>query len=114
MISLEKLRELGIEVKEWREVYERPGRDPFAKEAEYRVSDVFWGKFHLRNDGDLYVLVISKIPFNWKERLKDMKLKGEVVDAAGGVMWIKEEEEWLEQDFKTLRDYLEKVKGERK
>ncbi|BCU68997.1 succinate dehydrogenase [Stygiolobus caldivivus] len=102
---------LGAKVtKGWYPVSERPGKEPFAKELEYSFGN-FWGKVHLRNDGDLYIHVISKDVFNWKDKVKDLKLKGEIVDAAGGLMWIKEEDEKsLEEDLKYLSSYLSSVK----
>lgn len=103
---------LGAKItKGWYPVSERPGRPPFGKEFEYSF-DLFWGKVHLRNDGDLYVHVISKDVFNWKDRVKDLKLKGEIVDAAGGLMWIKENDlQSLEDDLKFLMTYLSSVKA---
>ncbi|MEM3195444.1 MAG: succinate dehydrogenase [Metallosphaera sp.] len=106
------LSPIGGELSDWRDVSERPGKEPFAKEAEYKVNDIFWGKLHKRNTGELYVLIISKIPFNWKERVKDLKLKGEVVDAAGGIMWIRTEESNLLEDLASVRDYLVKIKSQ--
>ncbi|AWR98849.1 hypothetical protein [Metallosphaera hakonensis] len=109
MIEISKI---GGEMGAWREVSERPGKEPFAKEAEYKVQDLFWGKIHLRNTGELYVLVISKIPFNWKEKLKDLKLHGEVVDAAGGIMWIRTDEPHAIDDMSTIKDFLLKIKSD--
>ncbi|QKR00490.1 succinate dehydrogenase [Metallosphaera tengchongensis] len=111
---IQDLKSISGDLGPWRDVSERPGKEAFAKEAEYKVQDLFWGKLHLRNTGDLYVLVISKIPFNWKERVKDLKIKGEVVDAAGGIMWIKTDESNLLNDLKEVKDLLEKLKSEKK
>ncbi|ABP94849.1 MULTISPECIES: hypothetical protein [Metallosphaera] len=111
---IQDLSSIGGELGPWREVSERPGKEPFAKEAEYKVNDLFWGKFHLRNTGELYVLVISKIPFNWKERVKELHLNGEVVDAAGGIMWIATDEKHVESDLRTIKEYLVKIKDSSK
>ncbi|MDT7875212.1 MAG: succinate dehydrogenase [Sulfolobaceae archaeon] len=98
--------------KGWYSVSERPGRPPFAKELEYTVGDLYWGKVHLRNDGEIYVLVISKDVFNWKDRVKDLKVNGEIVDAAGGLMWLREEDEKnLESDLRYLIQYLNSVRS---
>jgi len=100
----------GKITKGWYTVSERPDKPPFAKEFEYSFGN-FWGKVHLRNEGDLYVYIITKDIFNWKDRVKDLKLRGEIVDAAGGLMWIKEENEKnLEEDLKYLQSYLSSVK----
>ncbi|EWG07850.1 MAG: succinate dehydrogenase subunit D [Candidatus Aramenus sulfurataquae] len=105
------LKSAGAEVGQWKEVSERPGRAPFAKELEYKVQDLMWGKVHLRLTGEIYVHVISKLPFNWKDRLKELKLSGEVVDAAGGLMWLQEQSPTdLLKDLEFLRDYLFKLK----
>ncbi|BCS92832.1 succinate dehydrogenase [Metallosphaera javensis (ex Sakai et al. 2022)] len=111
---IQDISKLGGEMGPWKDVSERPGKEPFAKEAEYKVDDLFWGKFHLRNTGELYVLVISKIPFNWKERVKDLKIYGEVVDAAGGIMWIATDEAHIESDLNAIKEYLMKIKDSSK
>ncbi|AAY80340.1 hypothetical protein [Sulfolobus acidocaldarius] len=107
------ITKIGGDVKRnWYPVSERPGKEPFAKEIEYTVGDLYSGKIHLRNEGDIYVFVVSKYVFNWKEKTKDLKIKGELIDAAGGLMWIKEEnEKSLEEDMKFLRDYVNSAKS---
>ena len=101
------------ELGEEKPVFERPGKNQFAKEIEYRVDDLFWGKIHIRNSGKIYMLVTSKIPFNWKPLVKDLKLKGTVVDSAGGFLWILEKEEYINDDVKFLKDYLNKMKNKK-
>lgn len=96
----------GSITKGWYPVSERPEKPPFAKELEYKVDDIFWGKFHLRNEGDLYVLIISKDVFNWKDKTSQLKVKGEIEDAAGGLLWLKEDENTLEEDLKFIKEYL--------
>ncbi len=103
---------VGGQLKGWKEVSERPGKAPFAKESEYEIPNLITGKVHLRNNGDLYVFVVSKDVFNWKNRVKDLKLKGDVVDAAGGMIWISEtNEKNLLDDLKYLRSFLENLKA---
>lgn len=110
---VDSLRKLGASVGNWYEVSERPGRPPFAKELEYKIGDLMWGKVHLRLDGDLYVHIISKIPFNWKDRINDIsKIKGSIEDAAGGLLWIKTDVENLYNDINLIKEYLEKLKSE--
>jgi len=109
---VEALKKLGATVGNWYEVSERLGRPPFGKEVEYKIGDIMWGKVHLRLDGDLYVHIISKIPFNWKDRVKDLKIKGSIEDAAGGLMWIKTTPEDMYSDLEFIRNYLEKIKNE--
>jgi len=96
----------GTITKGWYPVSERPERPPFAKEIEYQIEDLFWGKVHLRNEGDIYVLVISKDVFNWKDRISQLKLNGEIEDAAGGLMWLRESIDTLESDLQYIKDYL--------
>ncbi|AAT43583.1 hypothetical protein [Picrophilus oshimae] len=104
----------GAELGEEKPVSERPGGKPFAREIDYRVGDLFWGKIHIRNSGKMYMLVTSKIPFNWKPLVKDLKLKGKVVDSAGGFLWVQEDEKYINDDVKFLKDYLEKMKNSKK
>ncbi|BBG25408.1 hypothetical protein [Sulfuracidifex tepidarius] len=107
----EVISSIGGQLKGWKEVSERPGKAPFAKESEYEIPNLITGKIHLRNNGDLYVFVVSKDVFNWKNRVKELKLKGEVVDAAGGMMWITENrKEDLLDDLKYLRNFLENLR----
>ncbi|MEM0016313.1 MAG: succinate dehydrogenase [Saccharolobus sp.] len=104
----------GGKIEDWISVSERPGKEPFAIEANYSINGYFWGKIHIRNEGDLYVLIISKDVFNWKQRIKDLKLSGEVVDAVGGLMWISEPStQSLEKDFKYLKSYIESLKKQK-
>ncbi|ARM75156.1 succinate dehydrogenase [Acidianus manzaensis] len=105
-----QLKKLGATTGSWYEVSERPGKPPFAKELEYKLGDIMWGKIHLRLDGDLYVHIISKIPFNWKDRVKDLKIKGNIEDSAGGLLWIKTTKEDLYNDLSFIKDYLQKIK----
>jgi len=115
-LNIEKISDiitsLGGKVKGWKDVSERPGATPFAKETEYEFPGIFSGKIHVRNTGDLYVFVISKDVFNWKNKIKELKIKGEVVDAAGGMMWLSEiDENSLEDDLKYLKSYLNELKS---
>lgn len=100
----------GTITKGWYAVSERPGKEPFAKEIEYKIGDIFWGKIHVRNEGDIYMLVISKDVFNWKDKIVQLKIKGEIEDAAGGLLWLRETLETLEDDLKYIRDYLSSLK----
>ncbi len=109
---VDSLKKLGATVGNWYEVSERPGKPPFGKEVEYKIGDIMWGKVHLRLDGDLYIYIISKIPFNWKDRVKDLKIKGSIEDAAGGLMWIKTSIENVYEDLDFIKNYLEKIKKE--
>ncbi len=102
------IKSVGGEVGEWVQVSERPGREPFGREVEFRVGNLMWGKVHVRKEGDIYLLVISNKVFNWKDRVKDLKLKGEIVDAVGGMLWLKEGQE-LEEDLKWIKGYLESL-----
>ncbi|BDB98912.1 MAG: succinate dehydrogenase [Saccharolobus sp.] len=107
------IESLGGRVEEWYNVSERPGREPFAKEANYSF-DYFWGKIHLRNEGELYILIISRDVFNWKDRVKELKLNGEIIDAAGGLMWIQENGvESLKKDLEFLKNYLESLRKQK-
>ncbi|EZQ11148.1 succinate dehydrogenase [Candidatus Acidianus copahuensis] len=108
------LKKLGAELGEWKEVSERPGKAPFAKELEYKFEDVMWGKIHLRNDGEIFIHVISKIPFNWKDKVKELKIKGQIEDAAGGLLWLREEENNIEEDIKWIKEYLESLAKQNK
>jgi succinate dehydrogenase/fumarate reductase subunit D len=106
----EILKSEGAKFKDWYDVRETPERRPFAKELEYEVPGLFNGKVHLRNNGDFYIFIVSKDVFNWKAKVKELKLKGEVVDAAGGLMWIYEENyDWLRDDIKFLKDYIKQL-----
>lgn len=108
---VEALKKLGATVGNWYEVSERPGKPPFGKEIEYKIEDLMWGKVHLRLDGDLYVHIISKIPFNWKDRVKDISnIKGSIEDAAGGLLWIRTTEDNLYYDLNLIKEYLQKIK----
>ena len=99
---------------DWVDVSERPGKEPFAKELEYNCGSL-WGKVHVRKEGDVYVLVISKDVFNWKDRLKELKLNSEIVDAAGGLMWIKlVEVNELKSDLNFLKSYIDALKQQKK
>lgn len=110
-IIYDSLQKNGATItKSWYPVSERPERPPFAKELEYKIDNLFWGKVHLRNDGELYILVISKDVFNWKDKISQLKLTGQVEDAAGGLLWIKEDVEKLDQDLKFLREYLSSIR----
>jgi len=104
----------GTITKGWYSVSERPEKPPFAKEIEYKVGDTFWGKIHLRNEGDIYVLVISKDVFNWKDKVPQLKVNGEVEDAAGGLLWLRENSDTLEKDLKYIKDYLSSFKNPNK
>ena len=104
----------GTITKGWYPVSERPERPPFAKEIEYQVGDLFWGKVHLRNEGDIYVLIISKDVFNWKDRTSQLKLNGEIEDAAGGLMWLRESIDTLESDLQYIKNYLTSLRSSSK
>ncbi|MEM1627211.1 MAG: succinate dehydrogenase [Sulfolobaceae archaeon] len=109
------LKDLGAEVGNWVSVSERPGRRPFGKEVEYKLGDLFWGKVHLRDTGEIYVLVINKDVFNWKDRTNELKVKGNVVDAAGGLLWLEEEKvDDLKIDLDFIKSYLSSLKASRK
>ncbi|AAK42512.1 succinate dehydrogenase [Saccharolobus solfataricus] len=108
------IQDIGGKPDEWVNVSERPGKEPFAKELNYSLEDYFWGKVHVRNEGDIYVLVISKDVFNWKERIKDLKLNGNVIDAAGGLMWIQEFNiQGLKRDFEFLKTFIEDIRKQK-
>ncbi|QIW23363.1 succinate dehydrogenase [Sulfolobus sp. S-194] len=108
---IDTLTKIGaIVTRGWYTVSERPERPPFGKELEYKVEELFWGKIHLRNEGDLYVLVMSKDIFNWKDKISQLKVKGEIEDAAGGLLWLKENLDNLEEDMKYLKEYLSSLK----
>ncbi len=95
---------------DWIDVSERPGRPAFAKELNYNCNDI-WGKVHVRREGDVYVLVISKDVFNWKDRVKDLSLNSEVVDAAGGLMWVYVKDvSKLRDDVSFLLNYVRNLK----
>ncbi|BFH73565.1 hypothetical protein SJAV_15090 [Sulfurisphaera javensis] len=105
------LTKIGATItKGWYTVSERPEKPPFGKELEYKVGELFWGKVHLRNEGDLYILVISKDVFNWKDKISQLKISGEVEDAAGGLLWIKENLDKLESDLKFIKEFLSSLK----
>ncbi len=105
----------GGKIDNWIPVSERPDKEPFANEANYSFNDLFWGKIHLRNDGDLYVLIISKIVFNWKDKRKDLKLNGEIIDAAGGLMWVREYNiDGLKRDMDYIKSYLNSLRQQQK
>ncbi|BBD71775.1 hypothetical protein HS1genome_0164 [Sulfodiicoccus acidiphilus] len=99
------LKSIGAEVSPWIPVSERPGKEPFAKEAEYKAKD-YWGKIHLRNTGELYVLVVTKAVKNWKDSVGKLNLKGRVVDAVGGLLWLKENPELLKGDLEMISSFL--------
>jgi|GEM_PF-250960 succinate dehydrogenase/fumarate reductase subunit D len=101
------LKSMGMDVSDWVQVSERPGKEPFAKEAEYKANG-YWGKIHLRNTGELYILVITKAVKNWKESVSKLGLKGKVVDAVGGILWLKESLETLNDDLQILSSFFEK------
>jgi succinate dehydrogenase/fumarate reductase subunit D len=106
------MKNLLVEVGNWTYVSERPGKKPFAKEVEYNVNNIFWGKIHIRNTGEIYLLVINKDVFNWKEKINELKIKGKVVDAAGGILWIEEESiENLKADFTYIQEYLKNLRS---
>ncbi|WP_338603631.1 succinate dehydrogenase [Sulfolobus tengchongensis] len=108
------IQDIGGKADEWIKVSERPGKSPFAKELNYSFGDYFWGKVHVRNEGEIYVLVISKDVFNWKERIKDLQLKGEIIDAAGGLMWIQENNsEGLKSDFEFIKNFVESIRKQK-
>ncbi len=107
---VEGLKKVGAEVGNWYDVSERPGKKPFGKEVEYKIDDIMWGKVHLRIEGDIYIHVISKIPFNWKDRVKDLKISGEIEDSAGGLLWIKEDPKNIEKDMNIIKQYLLSIK----
>ncbi len=119
MLSIEKieniLKEVNADIKEWKYVSENPYRRPFAVETEYSIANKLSGKVHVRlDDSSIYVLVISKDVFNWKDRTKDLKLKGEIIDAAGGLMWIKENDaEALKEDIFYLLNYVSDISNKK-
>ena len=119
MLPLEEIKktlaEGGCKISgDWTDVSERPGREPFAKELEYNCGS-FWGKVHVRKEGDVYMLVISKDVFNWKNRVKELKLSSEIVDAAGGLMWIKLIEVGkLKSDLDFLKSYIDSLRQQKK
>lgn len=97
---------------EWRYVYENPYKRPFAVESEFNMPNLLSGKVHVRLDNsDIYILVISRDVFNWKDKIKDLKIKGKVIDAAGGLMWLKESNvNELVGDLKYLSEFLKAIK----
>lgn len=108
---IDTLTKIGATVtKGWYPVSERPERPPFGKELEYKLDDLFFGKIHLRNEGDLYILIVSKDVFNWKDKTSQLKIKGEIEDAAGGLLWLKESLDSLEEDMKYIREFLSSIK----
>ncbi|EQB74133.1 MAG: succinate dehydrogenase [Candidatus Thermoplasmatota archaeon] len=97
----------GMEITGEAEVPPRPGATPFATEISYKNKDLFYGKLHIRKlNNAMYLSVISKIPFNWKQLVGDMKFSGTVVDSAGGLLWLKENENTVDKDLAYLEQYL--------
>jgi succinate dehydrogenase/fumarate reductase subunit D len=109
------LIESGCKVtQDWYEVYERPGRPAFAKELLYSCNE-FWGKVHVRKEGDVYIQVISKDVFNWKDRVAELRLSNHIEDAAGGLMWLHvTNQEKLKEDLQFLSKYIQGLKQGKK
>ncbi len=102
----------GTEITGQSEIPSRPGADPFATEVYYKKDDLFYGKLHVRKlNNAMYLSVISKIPFNWKQLVGDMKFSGIVVDSAGGLLWLKENESTIDKDLTYLAQYLTDMKN---
>jgi succinate dehydrogenase/fumarate reductase subunit D len=102
----------GTEVTGQSEIPPRPGDKPFATEVYYKKDDLFYGKLHVRKlNNAMYLSVISKIPFNWKQLVGDMKFAGTVVDSAGGLLWLKENENTIGNDLAYLEKYLTDMKN---
>ncbi|KPV47277.1 MULTISPECIES: succinate dehydrogenase [Acidiplasma] len=101
----------GVEVTDVKGVSRKPGEKPFATEIFYKKGDLFNGKLHVRkSDGKMYLSIISKIPFNWKNLVGNMKFAGQVVDSAGGLLWLKETENTLNIDLEYIEKYLNELK----
>lgn len=116
MINLNDLKKglssLGLELSEFVEVRERPGRPYFAHESSYTYMDLAYGKVHIRKEGDIFIQVITKLVGNWKERVKDIRLKGTVSDAVGGILWVREKTlNDLEEDVRVIIQYLGDLKA---
>ncbi|BCU67425.1 hypothetical protein HS7_08620 [Sulfolobales archaeon HS-7] len=101
----------GLSISQIIDVSERPGGKPFAKEAEYSYGDLFWGKIHQRVTGDIYLLIITKLIQNWKNKVQELKIKGEIVDAVGGLLWLKESESLDDIDY--MIEYIKKLKEDK-
>jgi succinate dehydrogenase/fumarate reductase subunit D len=102
----------GTEVTGQSEIPPRPGSEPFATEVYYKKDDLFYGKLHVRKlNNAMYLSVISKIPFNWKQLIGDMKFSGTVVDSAGGLLWLKETESTINKDLAYINKYLTTMKN---
>ncbi len=102
----------GLEITDEKDVSPRPDADPFATEVYYKKGDLFYGKLHIRKSNNaMYLSVISKIPFNWKLLVPDMKFSGELVDSAGGLLWLKENEKTINNDINYIEKYLTDLKN---
>lgn len=102
----------GTEITGKSEIPPRPGEAPFATEIYYKKDDLFYGKLHVRKlNNAMYLSVISKIPFNWKQLVGDMRFSGTMVDSAGGLLWLKESEKTLTQDLAYIEQYLTDMKN---
>lgn len=104
----------NLEITDEKEVSPRPDADPFATEIYYKKDDLFYGKLHVRKlNNAMYLSVISKIPFNWKALVGNMKFAGIVVDSAGGLLWLKETENTMDKDLAYISQYLTDMKNKK-
>ncbi|WP_337860829.1 succinate dehydrogenase [Ferroplasma sp.] len=102
----------GLDITGQSEIPPRPGAPAFATEVYFKKDDLFYGKLHVRKSNNaMYLSVISKIPFNWKQLVGDMKFSGTVVDSAGGLLWLKENDKTLENDIAYIEKYLTDMKN---
>ncbi len=101
-----------VEVTDEKEVYGKLGEEPFATEIFYKIGDLFNGKLHVRKSNNaMYLSVISKIPFNWKALVGNMKFAGKLIDSAGGILWLQETDNTLNIDIQYIQKYLKDLKN---
>ncbi len=105
----------GTEITGEEEIPPRPGAPPFATELYYKKDDLFYGKLHIRKSNNaMYLSIISRIPFNWKALVGDMKFSGKLVDSAGGLLWLQETDKTIEPDLEYIEKYLTELKNKNK
>ncbi len=102
----------GLEITDEKEVSPRPGTGSLATEVYYKKDDLFYGKLHIRKSNNaMYLSIISKIPFNWKLLVPDMKFSGTLIDSAGGLLWLKETDKTIDKDIAYIEKYLTDLKN---
>ncbi len=100
-----------VEITDEKEVSRKPGEKPFATEIFYKIDDIFNGKLHVRKSNNaMYLSVISKIPFNWKSLVGNMKFAGKLIDSAGGILWLQETDNTINIDLQYIQKYLKELK----